>query len=424
MEQRRSGIFSHEQIKSELVNAYNSEGKTRLHAYFEELIEEEAPLNLDVVECLLDLGADINKRDLEGNTPLQVRVENRYLRKRDLPEIQKLIALGADPKLLNGSHETILHVLASPSCNDEQQVFNQEMIDWWIDKGVNPRVQDTYGFTILHILALRGSLTTYLDLYTYLIKGLKVDPNLPDSEGNRFLHLLAEVDLEEASYDMLKKLQELGVDMAAQNEDGDYYINILSRRGKITTEMVSWWKTLNPAICTDPSCEEENDQDSGSPANGPDDLFSTPRDSITPQGSPLAYIRVSGKNRKVVQDLTAVTPAQKGKDAGKAPSGSRLPTSTTGKGSEAAPSALSPVTGKGDPAAAISDEVGKGGQRSDSQVKGRQAQRVSTPDKKDGFVRRNAPIALALGAMASVAYYVYVKSQKSGTGGTFTVQAS
>lgn len=435
MDQRKSGIFREGQIKSDVVNGLNSEGKTRLHAYFEEIIEEGIPLDFDVVECLLDLGADINKRDIEGTTSFQFRVENRFIRKSDFREIQKLIALGADPKLLNGSNETILHSLASPSLSGEEQIFDREMVDWWIKLGVNPCLQDIYGYSILHTLALRGSLATYIDLYAYLIKELKVDPNLTDTEGNGFLHILAEVDLEEASFDMLKKLQDLGVNMAAQNENGDYYISILTQRGKVTTEMVSWWKMLNPGLCAEEVVENDN-LDSSSPAKH--DVKSrsgghspAPSDRVAADASPLAYLPVTGKSGKGahsksiskndgVKSLEITTPVtQKGEEEGKESLVSNPPKSRSKKGSGTNSQTIPPVQPLASPKL-----PGKGEKPSDSKARDIQGPATQKPSIRSGFIRRNAPLAFGIGAIVSLTYYIYTKSQKSGPGGTTTVQAS
>ena len=174
-------------LKSDLLNAYNVGGEdTRLHM----LVREQGmALNLEAVQALVDLGVDINRVNKAGTSPLLLLLQLNNISHADLGgTIAGLTNLGANPAASTRSGKTALHILAAPSKKD--QVFDREMIKWWVANNVNPHAVDSNGNTVLHTLALRGSLTENIDTYEYLIHDLKVDQHLVNNKGQTFAHIL------------------------------------------------------------------------------------------------------------------------------------------------------------------------------------------------------------------------------------------
>jgi hypothetical protein len=156
--QKKSGNFDETTIVSGLVNAHNEDGRTLIQQLF---VEDAFDINLDLVQGILNLGGDINARDSEGRTLFHIIAGDDVLvvEKKDLSVIEKFIQMGANPKLVDADGKTVLHLFALPPVDGSSaQLFDPEMIGWWVTRGVDPRLQDSRGSTIAHLFAHRGNL--------------------------------------------------------------------------------------------------------------------------------------------------------------------------------------------------------------------------------------------------------------------------
>lgn len=98
--------------------------------------------SISKLKTALDAGADVNRRDERGRTPLYVAVLGG-----NLSAAEMLVAhgakLGAGERWLG--HQTALHAAAEKGYTD--------IVEFLIDAGTNPNVQDDFGVTPLHLAA-------------------------------------------------------------------------------------------------------------------------------------------------------------------------------------------------------------------------------------------------------------------------------
>ena len=118
----------------------------------------------DIVQLLFDNGADLNKADRGGYTPLQ---HAAHYEKMDTARL--LIDLGAEPQLTKAAHKG-----------------HYATIHWLLQAGANPNKTDLNGECPLLVTALRG----HKDVVQLLLQqGAKT--NLGDRYGNTSLHWAA-----------------------------------------------------------------------------------------------------------------------------------------------------------------------------------------------------------------------------------------
>jgi hypothetical protein len=130
---------------------------------------------LEMLEILIDNGADINVRDPHGWAPIHKAAE------RGQKEIAKmLIGKGADVNLINRDGGSPLHFAA-------EHADNSEMIELLIANGADVNVEDVRGDTPLHNSVYSGS----MEIVETLIKnGAEVNPK--NKEGKTPLALAVE----------------------------------------------------------------------------------------------------------------------------------------------------------------------------------------------------------------------------------------
>ncbi|KDQ16144.1 hypothetical protein BOTBODRAFT_269324 [Botryobasidium botryosum FD-172 SS1] len=129
---------------------------------------------------LLEAGADMNAKDVRGETPLHCAC--RYWGP-DPSRLDLLVTAGADVNAADEKGSTPLHVLAASSPNNPTVVAN---IDLLVSAGASVDAADANGCTPLHIAALRGNI--------FAMKALiaaGADKELLDSRGGGLLHYAA-----------------------------------------------------------------------------------------------------------------------------------------------------------------------------------------------------------------------------------------
>merc|ERR1712129_289236 len=93
----------------------------------------------DILQMLVDHGADVNHRDLEGNTAL--------FKARQIPIIELLIANSADLESENAKKETPIFVAVHSEENAHV------LVSTYLSHSANVNHRDAKGNTVMHYLA-------------------------------------------------------------------------------------------------------------------------------------------------------------------------------------------------------------------------------------------------------------------------------
>jgi len=135
----------------------------------------------DVVDLLVDAGADVNVRDGDGETPLLNAVYKGYT-----SIARKLIDLGANVNTPNySSQETAIHFAVS---------FDRfEILPLLLEKGADYTAKNIHGRNILHMAARMGGAKTVTALSNANLMGL--DTSSKDDEGKTVYDYLAEREI-------------------------------------------------------------------------------------------------------------------------------------------------------------------------------------------------------------------------------------
>ena len=125
----------------------------------------DAQANLEIAQLLIEKGADLNRMDFVGFTPLMRSIEADNL---DVTEL--LIQSGTDVNVISPTYGSALHLSVDFS--------NFRAIKLLISNNANVNLQDTEGSTPLH----NAIITNDLNAILYLVdKG--ADANIKDKQG-------------------------------------------------------------------------------------------------------------------------------------------------------------------------------------------------------------------------------------------------
>ena len=165
------------------VNFRALDGSTPLHqASFSNSRE-----SLQVVEALLKAGANSNLRNEEGDYPLHELIyfcgSCEYVNLR-LKILETLLKAGANPNLRDGNHKTSLH-LAYGVLGDNYLRFAERLLE----AGANPNVRDEDGNTPLHLAS------DYDDRTGEALLKAGANPNIQNHKGNTPLHIACKEDV-------------------------------------------------------------------------------------------------------------------------------------------------------------------------------------------------------------------------------------
>lgn len=130
----------------------------------------------DMVRLLVKNGADINKKDLNGMTPLIILSARGSNNASDgtVDAISLLLDQGADYNVVNpDSRKNLLHYV----CQDERK---KDLLDLFIEKGVDVNAEDKYGVTPILEAVRGGNVTAVKKLLEK-----NVDINKPDRQTGR-----------------------------------------------------------------------------------------------------------------------------------------------------------------------------------------------------------------------------------------------
>jgi ankyrin repeat protein len=117
------------------VNRTNALGNTPLH---DAVVITESKEKRNIVQRLIEHGADVNRRNIEGKSPLYLAFQQQYL---DPAVIQMLLEGGANVRQTNPGGETFLHLAA------KHKYPNLHVIQSLIQHGADVFAKDAHGKT-------------------------------------------------------------------------------------------------------------------------------------------------------------------------------------------------------------------------------------------------------------------------------------
>ncbi|XP_040288473.1 protein phosphatase 1 regulatory subunit 12C isoform X4 [Bufo bufo] len=184
----------------EIIDSTNTDGISALH---QACIDE----NLEVVEFLVNHGANVNQADNEGWTPLHVAASCGYMEIAEylLKHSANIAAVNSDGDVPldiaeDDCMETLLRaeitkrgIDIEAAKREEEEVMLQDARQW-LNAG---RIEDTRhpktGASALHVAAAKG----YIEVMRLLLQA-NFDPNVKDKDGWTPLHAAAHWGVEEA----------------------------------------------------------------------------------------------------------------------------------------------------------------------------------------------------------------------------------
>ena len=235
----------------------------------------------DVVEVLIDAGADIETKNDEGRSPLLVASISG-----ELTTVKMLIKAGADVRATDaerdtclifaahhGHTDTVRYLVALPEVDLNHQdstnctalhvavqVKHADVVEVLIDAGADIETKNDEGGSPLHMPSLLGALTTvtklvkagadvratdderntclilaayfgHTDTVRYLVSLPEVDLNHQESTNCTALH----VAVQEKHADVVEVLIDAGADIETKNDEGRSPLLVASISGELTT---------------------------------------------------------------------------------------------------------------------------------------------------------------------------------------------
>ncbi|XP_063798905.1 protein phosphatase 1 regulatory subunit 12C isoform X1 [Pseudophryne corroboree] len=202
----------------DVIDSTNTDGISALH---QACIDE----NLEVVEFLVNHGANVNQADNEGWTPLHVAASCGYMEIAEylLKHSANIAAVNSDGDVPldiaeDDCMETLLRaeiakrgIDVDAAKREEEDVMLQDARQWLNAGKVEDIRHPKTGATALHVAAAKG----YIEVMRLLLQA-NFDPNMRDKDGWTPLHAAAHWGVEEAC----RLLVEHFCDMSALNNVG------------------------------------------------------------------------------------------------------------------------------------------------------------------------------------------------------------
>ncbi|CAG8546937.1 10860_t:CDS:1 [Paraglomus occultum] len=192
------------------------------YTIFEAAEENEA----EIIQKLVESGADVDSIDEQGNTALHYSVM-----KGNLEATKKLLELGIEANVKNEDGETPLHIAAKLDDEYEEDVI-LKISTALLEKGVSPTAQDELGNTALHYAVQRGNLS----LLKTLVKK-KEYINVTNNFNWSVLHSAASAIVEGIeNWEIIEWLIKNGADVTVKSTMGSSVYDIFRKKDQAYAE--------------------------------------------------------------------------------------------------------------------------------------------------------------------------------------------
>lgn len=164
----------------------NMKDESGLSAFHLAVALEDIDENIDVLELLLKMGADVDSNDFEGNTPLLGYIN---MGNAELNVLELLLKAGANINTQNSIGETpILAYIESTRITFGN--INLDVINLFLNNGADISIRNNIGETPLHLATEIGEIAD-ID-FLKLIVDSKVDISLQNSNDETAVHIALE----------------------------------------------------------------------------------------------------------------------------------------------------------------------------------------------------------------------------------------
>ncbi|XP_008215272.1 putative ankyrin repeat protein RF_0381 [Nasonia vitripennis] len=194
------------------VNAVDANGDTILHLL---VVQRDGFVCKKIAELLLKYGADVNVANVNGDTPLHTLIgENGRLDTScNLELVVYLLEHGADVNAVNAKGETPLHLAVR-----NESFSTEKLIEYLLERGAKDEVVDVNGDTPLHVLYQQDKLCTCNHLRVFLRKCRNI--NSTNSKGETPLHLTVR-NKKYCQLPLIKLLVDRGADVGREDALGE-----------------------------------------------------------------------------------------------------------------------------------------------------------------------------------------------------------
>ena len=190
----------------------------------------------DIIQLLIDHGADINARDFNGNTALHIACKDYHMKKESI--LNTLIHLGADVNLQNSLGQTCLHIFHCPNgfLGGSSPLSLVQSI---IVAGADLEIHDPDGMTVLLCAVAKNRPLANVLLQQPKDKEASVSARTI-LKGKTALHLACQT---KDPLDLVKTLVTKGADLNWTDNDGNTLLHEVAERFEGSAEdinLVTW----------------------------------------------------------------------------------------------------------------------------------------------------------------------------------------
>ena len=190
----------------------------------------------DIIQLLVDHGADINAQDFNGNTALHIACKDHYMKKESI--LNTLIHLGADVNLQNSLGQTCLHNFHCP-IGVPGGISPLSLVQPIIVAGADLEICDLDGMTVLLYAVAKNQTLANVLLQQPKDKEASVSARTI-LKGKTALHLACQT---KDPLDLVKTLVTKGADLNWTDNDGNTLLHEVAERFEGSAEdinLVSW----------------------------------------------------------------------------------------------------------------------------------------------------------------------------------------